>query len=1036
MNSKRSGGRGRCGAAAIVPAAMAMLLAMLGLSANGQGAPAKATAPFPGDGDVVLVLSNATWWSGKPGEPRDVALRLQRLNGAWDPVVVGHTLRGQNASHYGFIAERAAEPEGERLKIRLYVRPDRWIGGEGHNAYTLRLRLDGAACSGSWTGIVQGVRAAGAVSGIWEPVHPLPGYVPPVRGERPRLLIRKSDLPGLRERIGTPEGKATLAALKANNSVVAQAFAYAMTGDAACGQRVVAALDGPCNPQRGWWHHTGGDQHGPAIRIVEHLIAYDLAYDLCTSEMHKGLRESIADNLDLYYWGALNSQFNPNDTSNWSLLYRSALGLMGLTLLDAPPDAPTDAGEPAATTASPFPKLTPPAGFAPGNDVPVARWAADNKQSLGPWLFAGPVAERNRDDALASAGGLGAVRPGVGAHAGELTFRRLKEAEYKDGNIDLATLTERKPYVGCYFYTVLDIPQAGYYRLATSGMKGTRFQRIYIAGCAMERGDHVHLAPGRYPLAARVWTEPVGGWEPLMLSVRFESATEEAAMAWQAGRDSVAAADAECGRGWQQRLTRQTGRNLQAWAYARMAAYRAEKYFMLGLGDGGWDQEGGYTRHAMHLAMPFAHCFRNTFGRDIRGADRAGKFLMLAAARTIFTDGGMISQNYSSGGGPMDLTLLARGFSFVPEPWRPGLLWTWKRSDALAAAGKYTDVHAVSGSYDALSTVMRFLSVPPGAVEKNPAEVMPRVYLDNQKGGYVFRNRWQDGDDFVVQLCANSGQPGGTWASAEAGVFRIAGLGVPWAVRGEGYGQGTARERLDSSQFIGIVDVAEQNLPGPSDAQASVTHVVAKEDGSGVVSLDMTPVYRHQPRTATVNAKARPNRVLGEVLPTIRSGGELTDLGIKAVRSFAVDYSGAAGAPCLVAVADRLTGTNGDNTWVFVTDRANTVTCDRNAFVITAPGGATLRGTVVRPAKTTICVAEHAYVQEINYRGSHAHRRFDTKLIQVAGQDRDQDFLVVMTIQKGDAPAVSVSGAGASAIGTAGKRSVGFDGRKIVFGPP
>jgi len=1010
--------------------AAALLLGVLGLVMS-----AGAAEPSTAHGDAILVLNNAIWWAGKAQEPHHLALRLQRLDGAWDPVVVGHTIRGQNASHYGFITECAADPDGaQRLKVRLFVRPDRWIGGEGHATYTLKLQRDGQTCSGTWSGMVQGVRASGDLGGQWEAVQRLAGFTAPAAGEHPRLLIRKSDLPGLKERIATAEGKATLEALKANRNIVAQAFVYALTGDAACGQRVLVALDGPCNPQRGWWHHTGGDQHSPAIRIVEHLIAYDLAYDLCTPEMHKGLRENIANNLELYYWGALNSQFNPNDTSNWSLLYRSALGLMALTLLDAPADAPADAGQPAPTTAPSFPKLTPQAGFAPGDDVPVARWAADNKKSLGPWLVAGPVAERNRDDALATAGGLGAVRPGVGARVGELTFRRLTEAEYKDANIDLATLTQRKPYVGCYFYTVLDMPQAGYYRLVTSGMKGARFQNVYIAGQAMTRGDYVHLAAGRYPLAARVWSEPVGGWEPLWLSVRLEPATEEAALAWQAGRDSVAAADAECGRGWRQRLTQQSGRKLDAWAYARMAAYKAEKYFMLGLGDGGWDQEGGYTRHAMHLAMPFAYCFRNAFGRDIRGADRAGKFVMLAAARTIFTDGGMISQNYSSGGGPMDLTLIARGYSFVPEACRPGLLWTWKRSDALAAAEKYTDVHAVSGGYDALSTVMRFLSVPPGAVEMNPAEVMPRVYVDKQKGGYVFRNRWQDADDFVVQLCASSGQPGGTWASAEPGVFRIAGLGIPWAVRGEGYGQGTARDRLDPSQFIGIVDVADQNLPGPGDAQASVIHFVAQEDGSGVVSLDMTPVYRHQPRTAVVDAKARPNKLLGgEVLPRIRDGGELVDLGIKAVRSFAVDYSGAAGAPCLVAIGDRLTGTKGANTWVFVTERNHTVTCDDNGFVIAAPSGATLRGTVLRPAKTTIRVAEHAYVQEINYRGNHAHRRFDTKLIQVAGQDRDQDFLVVMTIQKGQAPAVAIAGKGADARATIGQRSVSFDGQKLII---
>lgn len=1004
----------------------ALLLGVLGLVM-----PVGAAEPFSAHGDAMLVLSNAIWWAGKPQEPRNVALRLQRLDGAWDPVVVGHTMRGQNASHYGFITESATEPDGaQRLKVRLFVRPDPWIGGEGHAAFTLKLQCNGQACSGTWSGVVQGVRASGELSGEWEAVQRSAGYAAPTVGERPRLLIRKSELPALRERIATPEGKATLAALKADGSVVAQAFVYALTGDAACGQKVLAALDGPCNPQRGWWHHTGGDQHGPAIRIVEHLIAYDLAYDLCTPAMHQGLRESIADNLELYYWGALNSQFNPNDTSNWSLLYRSALGIMGLTLLDAPPSAPDSGAAGAAGAAPPFPRLSPPAGFAPAGDTPVARWKADDKGVLRPWIFAGPVAERCRDDAFAAVGGTGALRPVAGESIAGNTFRVLTETEYKDVSVDLAKLTGRKPYLGCYLYTVLEMPEAGYYRLETTGVKGTRFQKAYIAGHAMERRDYVYLAAGRYPMAVRVWTEPVGGWEPLVFWAKLEPATEAAALGWQAGRESITAADAECGHDWRRRLTQQTGRNLEAWAYARMAAHRAEKYFMLGLGDGGWDQEGGYTRHAMHLAMPFAYCFRNTFGRDIRGADRMGKFLTLAAARTIFTDGGMISQNYSSGGGPMDLTLIARGFSFVPEALRPGLLWTWKRSDVLAAADKYKDVHAVSGSYDALSTVMRFLSVPPGAVEKNPAEVMPRVYVDKQKGSYVFRNRWKDADDFVVQLCSNSGQAGGSWASAEAGVFRIAGLGAEWAVRGEGYGQGTSRERLDASMFIGIVDVAEQNLPFSGRRglpQATITHSAVQEDGSGVVSMDMTPVYLHQPRTATVDAKKRPNPVLGETLPAIRDDGEVTDLGIKAVRSFAVDYSGAAGAPCLVAVADRLTGTKGSNTWVFVTDRANTVTCEQNAFVITAPGGATLRGTVVRPAQTTIRVAEHAYVQEINYRGSHNHRRFDTKLIQVAGQDRDQEFLVVMTMQKGEGPKCDVTRDGAAI----GRQVVSFDGRTV-----
>ena len=219
-----------------------------------SGANITAAAPFPEHCDAVLVLSNATWWAGKPQEPKNVQLRMQRLGGAWDPVVVGHTIRGQNATHYGFITESASEAGGERLKIRFFVRPDRWIGGEAEAAYALHLQVADGQCTGSWTGVVQGVRAGGTVTGSIESVTCTTGFVPPVQGEHPRLLIRKSDIPALKTRAETPEGRATMAALKADRGIVAQAFAYALTGDPVCASNVLAALDGPCNTQRGWWH--------------------------------------------------------------------------------------------------------------------------------------------------------------------------------------------------------------------------------------------------------------------------------------------------------------------------------------------------------------------------------------------------------------------------------------------------------------------------------------------------------------------------------------------------------------------------------------------------------------------------------------------------------------------------------------------------------------------------------------------------------------------------------------------------------------
>lgn len=994
---------------------------------------AGAESGFPPHGDAVLVLNAAAMPGNQGQEAKVVELRLQRGHGSWDPVVVGRTRQGQNATHYGYITAEQQEPDGTAvLTIRLFLRPDRWIGGAGDSSYRLRLRHEGGSCTGTWDGQMQGLAASGAVGGSWESQQPPTGYSPPESGEHPRLLLRRGDLERLRAQAATAEGRLTIATLRAEGGIVGLAFVHALTGDPTLAPAIRAALAGPCNPRSGWWHHTGGDQHDPAIRIVEHLIAYDLAHDLCTPEMHAGLRESIAGLLEVYYWGAYNSQFNPNDTSNWSLLYRSALGLMGLTILDAPA---TGAAQPAPSSPrSNLLRLTPPPAATWRDALPVNLWSAEQPH-LRSWLFAGPVEEGCDADAFASHGGLAAQQPAAGQGPGPLVWRTLAAEELKASShglqvvgedIDLARLSRRQPFTGCYFAGALEITEAGCYRLDALDMKGARIVHLLVNGHRWAPGDLVHLEAGRYPLAARVWTEPVGNWEPLVFSVALARSSDAETAAWVADRQAAAAADAFCGPDWRRRLEHATGRDLVALAYARMAIDKVERYLLAGIGDGGWDQEGGYTRHALHLAMPLALCYRNLFGREVRGAQRLGAYLTLATGRTILSDTAASAQTYFSGGGPLDLTLFARGYGFVPPAQRPTVLWTWNRCETLAAAGRYRDVHAISDSYDGLSQVMRFLFRTSDDREANPATVLPWTLVDRQKGGYVLRDRWQGGDDCVVQFFANSNQPGGTWSSSEGGIFRIDGLGTSWAVRGEGYAQGTARDRLDASPYENLVDVGEQFLPGPGQAQGQVVHETIPADGPAVIRLDLDAVYRHQPRLVVPDGRARPNKYLNEVLPRIKNDGEVVDLGIRAVRSLAVDYSGACGAPCLVVLADRLTGTRGRNTWTMVTPQAHRVEVVDDGFLIHADNGATLRATVVRPAGATIRLGAHAHVQEINYRGSHAHRRFDTTLIQVLGTDHDQEFLVVMTLQRGAAPEVGWGAGGLTA--TIGARSINFDG--------
>jgi hypothetical protein len=128
-----------------------------------------------------------------------------------------------------------------------------------------------------------------------------------------------------------------------------------------------------------------------------------------------------------------------------------------------------------------------------------------------------------------------------------------------------------------------------------------------------------------------------------------------------------------------------------------------------------------------------------------------------------------------------------------------------------------------------------------------------------------------------------------------------------------------------------------------------------------------------------------------------------------------------------VAVADRLTGTQGDNTWQMALPQALDVAVDGRTFTVTAKSGETLKGTVVLPKKTEITTADYQHKHEINYHGGHSQRIFKRRAVLVKGTDKDQDFLVVMTLQRGDAPECKVKRGKASV----GKQTISFDGNKI-----
>jgi hypothetical protein len=117
-----------------------------------------------------------------------------------------------------------------------------------------------------------------------------------------------------------------------------------------------------------------------------------------------------------------------------------------------------------------------------------------------------------------------------------------------------------------------------------------------------------------------------------------------------------------------------------------------------------------------------------------------------------------------------------------------------------------------------------------------------------------------------------------------------------------------------------------------------------------------------------------------------------------------VDLSGECGAPVLLAVVDRCQGLA--KPWRLPLTKGVARAAD-GQFVSGDPAGANLAGCFVVPAGAKLAAG------------------------QIPGSD---DVFLVMTLQRGAAPAVRVVGSSLDAKVSIGPRTIAFDGQHIVFG--
>jgi hypothetical protein len=967
---------------------------------------------------------------------------IERERGAWQPVFAGGSVRADIV--FGVVTKDSGTGGLSVGLLFFKERRNRALpaGPSKFTPFDLKFTTGG---KNAFTGTWRTQNDEGTMEGRVLPLERTRAPVAP--NEHPRFLFRREDLPALKAKYRTPWGRSAAERLdKANwsrsDSAIGLGLLYQLSGDRQCARRAQVLIEQDMDS--GWWTTISGI-HDPAFKVSEAVLAYDLIHDACEAAFYRKIREALRGHLqNLENYGNI-WQGNDHFYSNWSAQYRSGIGMAAMALL-------SDAAERYETFApAAIPKLAPPADLKAEEGTPVL--PRNGVRQIDKFLAAGPLDIGLGVDGLASLGGVASARPRKGASfTVKVKARESREPNDQDGfhiiqmknarfsnalvkGADLQPLTREvtatfdpvpakwmvapnlyvgpsKPPVGMvdlrvasgyrshrtfYFYAVVDNPAPCYVKIGLGERPQHRWQScVYIGGQRCEVDSYVFMEAGRYPVMVPVTLTtfvPAHDREStVFMDVTLEEAKAADVEAWNAHREAVSEYEAACRKA-------APGCDAQALMWLARARLATDEWASNAIGDRGWNSEGDcYTHISLRLVNAFAHSYRNAVGSNSVSTENLGWVLPQAVCRTVFADGGARMHSYGRGGGPFGVDAYARGFGLVPAAMRSAVFWAWKRTQSLADAGNLKAPQVVFADLDPASAAFLFVNWPFDAEQERPAEpenpgkALTRAVVDRRRVGYTFRNRWQDGDD-IVAMATGWNHPGGGWNDGISGDIRLQGLGAEWAVRGACSG--------NNRNPAGITQLA--NLGKDAVLVGRESFFESRPDGSGVVTMD----FANKSAPAGAEALWR--------------------------RSLAVDFGGGCGAPALIAVADAVLpagpggGSQTSSRWQMVTDPTNQVVAGEGGFLVTAPNGATLAGTVVVPAKAQVWTTPYKTIVENNYQRDHIFGPYEGTVIHVAGEGR---FFVVMTLQKGAAPAVQRIGEEAQA----GARRVAFDGRKIVLG--
>jgi len=973
---------------------------------------------------IELRMPGAAFRGEGPGDDAAFIWLLRKTDDAW--LTAYGTARDLNANVHAARVSDATLTDG-RLALTLDVTVHGDSGGFGRYTVTTE-RGEGGTYRGRFEGTFRGVAVEGdALAELLPPTDVVEGFRgPPEPGEHPRILFRRADLPALRAKAKTPLGKA---ALDAMTGPVALGIKYQLTADQSLAQQAIAPVQKMI--ERGMLSDQYGNNVG--ARLEQVAITYDLCYDAWPT----AFRERVERYLRWAGVGVLRSRrdthqgVNWHVCSNWSAPLYTGAAYAGLALWGKPgakPQRPADTHTGA--------EVAPAADYQPGEGVPVSGF--ESGEMPGAWLVAGGFKTDDHDGEPID--DPAAFRPGVGTEVTfggkTVAFKPLSEEKdkgywahesYDDGKrmIDITNAVGREYFSTNYFYSVIRNDAARWVRVDT-----TYPATVYLNGTPLRAGEVARLQPGLYPVLVGAYIDQINPWgrqlmrprlteidadEAARLAVDRKAAHERAVAAWGA---SVAE--------WE-RLGRIDHAALDLFERSRHMMY---VFCREAVGDGGFTAEithyGGIAERDAATYFP-AHL--RMFGHHVSPQADIELLVPRKMFVHLYPEGDGDPRAVEINGTPkVDNGLFAPLLPVVPEAMRGAALWGWHRHAGFEGEEWSKLV--------AKSPVWALLNYPlDGGVDPTPpgdaSAGLPLTWRADTFGFYGFRDRFENADDTLLQVFAKAHWIGG-WNGPNAGTIRLQGLGHLWT------GAPTDRNRHRPEESV--VQLPEDEGLNLSDSGV-VTHVQTRGDGSGVVSIDLRDVYATAKTFVDGRGRTRKHRRYSRY-GHIRLDDAFADSGITGMRSVGVDYSGKSGAAAVIVLVDKVDG-GGKKVWTWAlphstgkadewsaVDRTST---DGNTFTVTQQDGATLRGTFVTGQRPEAKVRQTAMT---GGGGSTKGKTLQRPVHGVFAEDdaKDAGFFVVLTLQNGDPPAVTVEGEGLDAVVKIGEQTVRFDGEKVVFG--